>query len=152
MILIVTDHNISSHQKIRFSLSRKHILGKTTGVGGRGGFLVGFLVEFGFANTYLAYIKFERRYLQIMQLSRKTLQMTLSIIKLKVIPSEIILSKRSNGCSLCKVDCQNSHLVAGSPKKRRQEKKKNFNKNNVYTLKMKAEVQKFCRCSHVTCN
>ena len=34
-------------------------------------------------------------------------------------------------CSLCKVDCWNSHLSAGSPKKRRQENKKNRYKNNV---------------------
>ena len=32
-------------------------------------------------------------------------------------------------CFLCKVECWNSHLIAGSPKKRREEK--NLNKNNV---------------------
>ena len=103
-----------------------------------------------------------------MQLSRKTLQTTLPVIKLKVTPSYYpsmktrwfwqninfqncpigLLGRMIWGCyfqlgklcfhsrhghknskSLCKVDCWNSHLIPGSPRKRRQEK--NCNKNNV---------------------
>ena len=85
-----------------------------------------------------------------MQLSRKTLQTNLSGTKLKVTPSDHpfkmtkwfwqniglqncpmvnsivdIVAKTAKvstafECSLCKVDCWNSHLIAGSPRKRRQ--------------------------------
>ena len=125
-----------------------------------------------------------------MQLSRKTLQTTLSVIKLKVTPSyypskktrwfwqninfqncpighlgrmiwecyfqlgKICFHSRhghKNSKSLCKVHCWNSHLIAGSSRKRRQEK--NCNKNNVLSkekLNAHTMVQKFYRSCSVT--